>query len=179
MKSTFTAKYLQHLNKKNGNKGFTLIELLVVIIIVGVLAAIALPSFLSQIGKARGAEAKSNLGTIARAQQTYRAEQSTMASTLTELDAKISGKFYSYVVTSPLTNSAGATAVAAMTSMTDIKHYSAAVLQVAATAGTPEFFGQIICETKQNGGGTPPAPTTVPNAAGVRGACDSTMNIVD
>ena len=70
MNNVFTAKLLQNLNNKKGNKGFTLIELLVVVIIIGVLAAVALPNLLAQVGKAREVEAKTGVGTITRAQQT-------------------------------------------------------------------------------------------------------------
>ena len=52
-------------------KGFTLIELLVVILIIGILAAIAIPAFLNQRAKAYDSQAKSNVKTAQIAEETY------------------------------------------------------------------------------------------------------------
>ena len=51
--------------------GFTLIELLVVIIIIGILAAIAIPVFLNQRQKGYDSQAKSDLRNMATAEETY------------------------------------------------------------------------------------------------------------
>src|SRR2546430_17157531 len=51
--------------------GFTLIELLVVILIIGILAAIAIPSFLNQKGKAQDSSAKTQAASAQTAMETY------------------------------------------------------------------------------------------------------------
>ncbi len=94
MNNTFKAKLIQSLANKKGNKGFTLIELLVVVIIIGVLAAIALPNLLGQVGKARESEAKSTLGAMNRAQQTVFAERGRFARNIAELEVPVGNEKY-------------------------------------------------------------------------------------
>ena len=81
MTSQLKAKLLQHFAGKKANGGFTLIELLVVIIIIGILSAIALPSFLNQANKAKQSEAKTYVGSMNRAQQAYYLENDTLVAT--------------------------------------------------------------------------------------------------
>ncbi|MFM7600679.1 MAG: type IV pilin-like G/H family protein [Pseudanabaena sp.] len=78
------------------NQGFTLIELLVVIIIIGLLAAIALPTFLSQADKARFAEAKAYIGNMSRLQQAYYLEKKTFTSNIGDLGLGVDTDSASY-----------------------------------------------------------------------------------
>lgn len=69
-------------NRSSGRRrrlGFTLIELLIVVVIIGILAAIAIPKFQNTKGKAYATAMKSDLRNLATAQEAYYYENSTYA----------------------------------------------------------------------------------------------------
>ncbi len=71
----------------NSRKGFTLVELMVVILIVGILAAVAIPLMQGRIDKAKWSEANATAGTIRTAVRAYAAETS-VATAVADLNGK-------------------------------------------------------------------------------------------
>lgn len=97
------------MNIKN-NTGFTLIEVMIVVVIIGVIAAIALPSYLDFTKRARRSDGKAALLAIQLAEEKYRANNPDYGS-LTELsytDPYISPEGY-YSITVTNVDASGAT----------------------------------------------------------------------
>ena len=166
MAANLKVKLLQHLAKKNANKGFTLVELLVVVVIIGILAAIALPSFLSQTAKAKQAEARSTLGSWVKAQKAFRTDHSAFSSSWDDLALGVptQTKNYAYGQSSGGTESS-VTATGTSRSK-DLKSYSAGVFVSTRTitvGGTSEVavdMPDIICEATNPGTEALAAPTS-------------------
>jgi type IV pilus assembly protein PilA len=75
---------LQKLNKKN-QKGFTLIELMIVIAIIGILAAIAIPNFISYRKRSYNTAANSDMKNVYTSAQAYYTDHPTGEPTLPNL----------------------------------------------------------------------------------------------
>lgn len=71
---------------RRSSRGFTLVELLVVVVIIGVLAAVAIPKFQSTKGKANAASLKSDLRNLATAQEAYFYENLTYTTNIANLN---------------------------------------------------------------------------------------------
>jgi len=91
-------------------KGFTLLEVLIVVIIIGILAAIALPQYSATIEKSKSAEAVMNIGSLRTAVDRYwyqNGETNPTNTSISNLDIdnpnNIADRLYGYVITNTST----------------------------------------------------------------------------
>ena len=152
MKTEFKAKFLQHVAKKRKEEGFTLIELLVVIIIIGILSAIALPSFLNQANKAKQSEAKTYVGSINKAHQAYFTEKSTFQTDIDVLGVGIVTQTLNYKYTIPTGSATEAITKGDTNFTTTLSSYGGLVYIVTSTSGATSRTA--LCETDKPGTST-------------------------
>lgn len=176
MKTEFKAKFLQHLQQRREDKGFTLIELLVVIIIIGILSAIALPSFLSQANKAKQTEAKQYVSSVNKGLQAFYAESNKFTTdvTLLGLGLKTQTTNYAYTIGDKGTQAITGGATSAATPIVgSLKGYAGAVALTAPDASGASGTQTILCET------TGVAAPTAITLTGSNTACPApTMTLV-
>jgi prepilin-type N-terminal cleavage/methylation domain-containing protein len=138
-------------------KGFTLIELLIVVVIIGILAAIAIPKFANTKEKAVVASMKSDLRNLVTAQEGFFSDNQDYAGLIGTVQANGTGGAGT-VAFGPSTNNA------VVIDYTDAAGWSATVVNPAVTSASNDVCGIFVGDPATYAGGAGLAATDVEGA---------------
>lgn len=126
-------------------------------IVLGIIAAIALPSFLNQANKAREVEAKQYVNAIVKSQQAFRIEKPTFSNSLQELELGIRPETinYSYKIV-PQPDKSKSVIITAQAKASGLKSYTGAVFAI--KKGNDVTTVTVICESNLSTNKPPAAP---------------------
>ena len=133
--------------QKNKTQGLTLIEFLVVVFVIGLLAAVALPSLLSQPQRNKDVEARNTVGLMNRAQQAYYTEKNAFAGSFEKLGIGIKTETTNYGYSIRVTKEAAFHY--GITKIPNKKSYVGAVWTETDTANSQSTTRAILCEAKE------------------------------
>lgn len=151
MKTEFQHLQRQHLIQKRQDEGFTLIELLVVIIIIGILSAIALPSFLNQAKKAKESEAVTYLAAMVKAQQPFYVEKNNFSTDIASLGLGMttSTENYDYGIRTTTDSDTGVTHYAQAATGNQLKSYLVGIMAIANPATGEVDMPTVRCKSEE------------------------------
>lgn len=131
-------------------RGFTILELLITVVVLAIIVAVALPSFMDSIRKGRRSEAFAALSALQQAQERWRSNNPTYAAALSDVGISSSttgpGGYYTLAIT---TNTATAYEVkaTAVSGTSQIKDGSCANLGVQVTGGNIKYASCAACSS--------------------------------
>jgi len=124
---------------KTGEQGFTLVELMIVMLIIGILAAIAIPSYVSSIKSAREAVLREDLHVMRQAIDSYTMDKEKAPESLDDL---VSSGYLKVIPNDPMTHSNSTWVTATDDSLMSVDQTTGGINDVHSGSGDTGTDGQ-------------------------------------